>query len=312
MNTLPNLQTQIYGLSNQFNEIAKLFDNNQLPNRILLYGNKGSGKSTLAYHLINYFFSKNETYPYDLNKNMINEENKSFKLINNFSHPNFYLIDLLEEKKHIEISQIRSLFQFTNKSTFNNLPKYILIDNLESINKNSANALLKVLEEPNEKVFFILVQNSNKRILNTLKSRCLIFNISHSFTKSVNITNKLLNDNIFNLINIDILSHYNTPGDLINLINFSIKNNLNLSEINLRNFINILIDQNYYKKDKYMKFNIYHFLELYLLKIFKNTDDKNHFFLFYSKFINKINETNKFNLDEESLFIEFKSRIMYD
>ena len=42
------------------------------------------------------------------------------------------------------------------KSSFNNKPRVILIDNIENLNLNSINAILKILEEPSENIFFIL------------------------------------------------------------------------------------------------------------------------------------------------------------
>ena len=109
-----------------------------------------------------------------------NQNNKSFKLISNYSHPNFFLIDFKDEKKNIEINQIRDMITFSNKSSFNNKPRFILIDNIEHLNKNSVNALLKIIEEPTDNLFFILIHNSKKNILATLKSRCITFKINLS------------------------------------------------------------------------------------------------------------------------------------
>ena len=53
--------------------------------------------------------SENEQYRYDFTKYIINKENKSFKLIQNKSNPNFILIDVAEDKKNIDINQIRNL-----------------------------------------------------------------------------------------------------------------------------------------------------------------------------------------------------------
>jgi len=164
----PSQQTELFGLNKYFDEIIDLYLNRKMPNKILLSGKKGSGKSTLAYHLINYILSENEENKYDTKNFIIDIDNKSFKLLNNKTHPNFYLIDLMEEKKNIEINQIREMITYTNKSTFNKKPRFILIDNIENLNKNSTNALLKIIEEPNENTFFILIHNNNKKILPTL------------------------------------------------------------------------------------------------------------------------------------------------
>ena len=99
-------QKKLFNLENIFLNIVNLYDKKKLPNKILFSGPKGTGKATLAYHLANYIFSKKEIFPYNLNKFEINDLNKSYKLILNNAHPNFHLIDVLSEKKVIEISKL--------------------------------------------------------------------------------------------------------------------------------------------------------------------------------------------------------------
>ena len=171
-----SIQHNLYGHHEIFNHLCKLYLNNKLPNKILLSGEKGIGKATLGYHLINFVLSEDEENSYYIKNNEINLENKSFKLIQNKSNPNFNLIDVAEDKKNIDINQIRDLIINLNKSSFNKKKRFVLIDNIELLNLNSINALLKVLEEPNENINFILI-NNNKRVLPTLKSRCLNFKI---------------------------------------------------------------------------------------------------------------------------------------
>lgn len=306
----PLENTKIYGMKKFFNEIITLYNDEKMPNKILLSGKRGSGKSTLAYHLINYILSKEEEFKYDLNNFNINPENKSFKLLLNKTHPNFYLIDLLSEKKNIDVTQIREMITYTNKSSFNNKERFILIDNVENLNKNSINALLKIIEEPNENVFFILINNNEKNILPTLRSRCLTFKINFSFEESVNIANQILGKNILNEINHDLISYYNTTGEMIDLINFSKENSINLNDYNLTTLISLIIENNYYKKDRFVKNLLINFIELFFLKEYKLSERKNSLLKFYHKFTKKINNTEKFNLDEESLFLEFKSELL--
>ena len=211
MSIKPSNQTNLYGLDFYFQDFINLFNKNKLPNKILLSGYKGIGKSTLAYHLINYVLSKDEDYSYDFKNNKINPDNKSYKLIQNGSHPNFILIDIMSEKKNIDIAQIRNMITNLNKSSFNSKPRFILIDNIEFFNLNSINALLKILEEPPINCFFVLV-NNNRKIIPTLKSRCLNFKIDLTNKESYLIANKLINTDAFDLINKDLLDYYITPG----------------------------------------------------------------------------------------------------
>ena len=306
----PFENTQLYGMNDFFSEIITLYNERRMPTKILLSGKKGLGKSTMAYHVINYILSNTEDFKYDLNKLNINKENRSFKLLQNNSHPNFYLIDLLNDKKNIDVAQIREMITYTNKSTFNNMPRFILIDNIENLNKNSVNALLKVVEEPNENVFFILINNNERYILPTLKSRCLTFNINFTFNQSMYVSNKILNENIFDLINLDLINYYNTPGEIISLINFSRDKNINLRDHTLIHFLNLLIDNGYYKKNILVKNLLINSIELFFLKEYKLCNTKKSLLSFYQAFITKIYNTEKFNLDEESLFLEFKLKLL--
>ena len=306
----PSEQTKLFGLNKYFDEIIDLYSNKKMPNKILLSGKKGSGKSTLAYHIINHILSETEDNKYDKKNFIIDTDNRSFKLLNNKTHPNFYLIDLIEEKKNIEINQIREMITCTNKSIFNKKPRFILIDNIENLNKNSTNALLKIIEEPNESNFFILIHNNNKNILPTLKSRCLTFKINLSFSEVINISNLLIKKDILKSINNDLINYYNTPGDFVKLINFSNEKKIDLNDYSIINFLLLLIDNKYYKKNKFIKDLITDYIELYFLKRYKISKAKNKILNTYYNFTNKVNNTNKFNLDEESLFMEFKSKVL--
>ena len=308
-NLLPNNQKKLYEYNYEFIELVKLYKNKRLPSKIFFSGSKGIGKSTMAYHLINYIFSSKEEYQYDLDNLKINNLNKSHKLILRNTHPNFHLVDVIEDKKIIEISQIRQMINYSTKSTFNNNEKIILIDNVENLNLNSLNALLKIIEEPNENTLFILIFDSNKNILNTLKSRCLKFNFNFSFKQSVEITSKILNSNILDLISEDIIYYYSTPGDLINLINFSNSINLNLKDFDLKNFLIHLIDAGYYKNNTFVKNNIYNYIELYLLKLMNVSNSKSKISIFYNEFIKKISNMKKYNLDQESIFFDLKTKL---
>ena len=306
----PKLQTKLYGHSKVLNDLIKLYNHQFLPSKILLSGPKGIGKSTLSYHLINYVFSKNEKNSYKLEFNEINEENKSFKLLNSFTHPNFYLIDLEDGNKSIEISQVRQMINYTNKSSFNDSPRFILIDNIEKLNINSTNALLKIIEEPNKDIYFILVHNSNKRISETLKSRCLTFKLNLKFNKTLEVVDTILSQKTLELINLDLINYYNTVGDYVNLFNFSNKNNINLKDTNLKSFLSLLIEGNHYKKNNFVKENIFSYIELYFLKVFYKNQNRNELMEIYTQFIQNINNAKNFNLDLESLFMEFKSKIL--
>ncbi len=307
MNFRPSNQTFLYEHDNLFNELVRLNFQNKLPNKILLSGEKGIGKCTFAYHFINWIHSSNENKPYNLKNFEINSQNKSFQLTQNKSNPNFELIDIDDDKKKIDINQIRNLILKLNKSSFNTKPRIVLIDNIEFLNTNSINALLKVLEEPNENIFFILI-NNNKKILPTLKSRCLNYKITLSFDQSIKIVNKIIYDDVNNLINKQLICRYSTPGKLLQLINYGNEFKIDLKNINLKKLISLIIHDKHFKKNSSIKELTYYLIELY----FRSTISINNIKLInlYNLFIKKIDNTKKFNQDEEVIFLEFNENIL--
>ena len=302
MNLNPFNQTKLYGLDIFFDELKTLSDNGRLPTKILFTGYKGCGKCTLALHLINYILSKNEEFKYNILNNQIDENNKSYKLILNSSSPNFYYINLKKDKKIIDVNQIRELINFCNKSSFNNLPRFILIDNSDFLNLSSSNALLKILEEPNEGIFFILINNS-KNILPTIKSRCLNYRINLSNDQTLNIVNNLINDDIFKFVDKDLLNYYFSAGDILNIYNFSIDYKLDFSEMNISNLIQIIIKDKIYKKDTQLKELIWNFIEIFFSKKGYSLNNYKN----YLDHINLVENTKKFNLDIDSVFVKLQT-----
>ena len=67
------------------------------------------------------------------------------------------------------------------------------------------------------------------------------------------VSNQILGSNIFDLINHDLINYYNTPGEIIDLINFSKDKNIDLKNCTLINILNLLIDNGYYKKNKFVR-----------------------------------------------------------
>ncbi len=308
MNQLePINQKNLFGLDKYIDELIDLYNKGKYPSKLLLSGLKGLGKSTMAYHFINYVLSNDENECYDKKNFKINPESSSFKTILNKSNPNFNIVDINSDKKIIDIKQIRELIANLNKSSFNMKPRFVLIDNIEFLNINSINALLKVLEEPNHNINFILI-NNNKKILSTLLSRCVNYKISLTNKECVKITNDLINGNFEKVINDDLIDYYFTPGKIYKLITFAELYGYNLADLNLKNFLKIIINENHYKKDLFIKEIIFDLMEFYFRKL--NSSFSKKISIKYSYFLKRISDTKSFNLDEESLFIEFDEEIL--
>ena len=83
-----------------------------------------------------------------------------------------------------------------------------------------------------------------------------------------------------------------------------------LTKLDLKKFLVNLIDEKYYKKNNFIKNNIYKYIEFYFLNLMNLKYSRNKINSYYSEFIQKIYDLKKFNLDEESFFIELKTKIL--
>lgn len=88
------------------------------------------------------------------------------------THPDISIIEPEEPGRPIRIDKIRQLTDFARKTSQQGGRRIIIINPAESMNINSANALLKCLEEPGENTLFLLVSSRAGDMLPTVHSRC--------------------------------------------------------------------------------------------------------------------------------------------
>ena len=287
---------KIIGHNDTFNNLLNLYKLNKLPNKILLSGQKGIGKSLFIELFLNFVFLIDD------------KKNNKSKLIENNLHPNIFKILKKKDKKNIDITQIREMMQFQNHSSFNNKFKFIIIESIEDLNLNSANALLKSIEEPNKNLFFILTYNTGNIIPDTLKSRCLEFKLSLNINEVKLIVNNYFNENMYDLICKDYLNYYNSPSFLISLVLFLKDKDKDLTNFYIENFIYDIIKNKYYIYDKFIKDNLNIFIELFFYKNINRSKKisykiKNYFYF-------KLTEIKKYNLDLETFFLEFEDKLL--
>jgi DNA polymerase-3 subunit delta' len=98
---------------------------------------------------------------------------KSCLLLAAGSHPDNYVLEPEEADKAIKVDQVRDLVSFVVQTAQMGGRKVVLIEPVESMNINAANALLKSLEEPSGNTVLLLVSHQPSRLLPTVKSRCV-------------------------------------------------------------------------------------------------------------------------------------------
>ena len=298
-----NIETQnryqrfLYGYDNIFTNLVTLYKKNKLPNKIIFNGSDGIGKATLVYHLTNFILSNNESDPYDIDTKEIQENNKSYSDLVNNSNFNFKHLKVDDYKKIISIEETREIINFFNKSSINSKPKIFFLEGAESLNKNSSNSILKILEELPDNNYFFLSYLENKFLLETIKSRCFNYRLFLSPKETPLIKEKLMTQFKTNNTIIKNL----TPG--INLKINILFNELNIYEKDFAT--KILTMQNFYLEEKYNK--IIDLMQIYIENYFANILEKNNFFKNFrirNKINNIIYNINSINNEIKSSFYE--------
>ncbi|MCY1293024.1 DNA polymerase III subunit delta' [compost metagenome] len=89
------------------------------------------------------------------------------------THPDVFILEPEEADKAIKVDQVRELVAFVAQTAQLGGRKLVLVEPVESMNLNAANALLKSLEEPSGDTVLLLVSHQPSRLLPTVKSRCV-------------------------------------------------------------------------------------------------------------------------------------------
>lgn len=95
------------------------------------------------------------------------------KRIENLSYSD---LEIFENPNGLTVDEIRTLNYKSSGSSYEGNKKVFIIKDISKMKKEAANALLKVIEEPNENTYFILL-NTNLNILPTIKSRSMLVKI---------------------------------------------------------------------------------------------------------------------------------------
>ena len=208
----------LYFYENYFQSLNNLLISKNLPQSIIFSGEDGLGKKTFLLHFFVFHLldsSKKDEY---LNNFIVRDKDILKKLLNN-EIVNFKILEKKEKNSSIQIEEIRELIAFCSYEASFSSPRFVLISNIEDLNANATNSLLKLLEEPPKNTYFFLIRNSHTKIYETILSRCYKVNIKMNKKISDKLLRKLLNDfDLSEFVNFDHFDSYDTPGTIVKKI----------------------------------------------------------------------------------------------
>ena len=293
----------LYGLEKDFNFLSNLYSTKKLPNVLMLSGSKGCGKSTLINHFL---FSIFDSVNYDRDKLKISDSSKLLKQLKNNIFQNIIYLQG-SDFKSIKVDNIRDLKSKILKSSIVDKERFIILDDVELFNINSLNALLKIIEEPSKKNYFILINNKTKFLIDTIKSRCLELKIILDENKRIEIITKLVN--FYNLEKVlDPNQSKLTPGNYLRYNKILLDDKINIDDDLILN-LKKLFKLNKLKKDvDYLNFAIY-LVNQYYFNITRNSSKIDNINNKRINIIRKIHDSSKFNLNHTNLLVEIENYI---
>jgi DNA polymerase-3 subunit delta' len=136
----------------------------------IVYGHRAHDKVEVIWQSIKLLL-QNKSYS-------ANDIAKAIHKMQQGSHPDFHLLTIAEGAKFITVEQVRESIKFLRMTTVETPFRILIIDSLDELNQNAANALLKALEEPPLNTIIFLTCHVLGQVLPTIRSRCQILRIN--------------------------------------------------------------------------------------------------------------------------------------
>lgn len=143
----------------------------------LIGGPQGIGKATLAYRIARFLLAaetgRGEVSPRSLD---IADGHPVSRLVSALSHPGLFVLrrqpatDKKAATATIPVEQVRRAIDMFSSTAGSY--RICIVDSAEDLAGPSANALLKVIEEPPPRSLFLIVAHEPRRVMPTIRSRC--------------------------------------------------------------------------------------------------------------------------------------------
>ncbi|MCR9255991.1 MAG: DNA polymerase III subunit delta' [Alphaproteobacteria bacterium] len=179
----PRRAETVLGHEDALRRFAEAWTSGRMHHAWLICGQQGVGKATLAYHLAKAVLSDGISAG---EPDMFGEpgapsitvgpEDPAVLKVAAGSHPNLFVVErrINDKTKKLEsaipVDRVRQAVEFLRRTADG--WKIVLVDSVDEMNRNAANAILKVLEEPPPRSLMLLVSHAPGRLLPTIRSRC--------------------------------------------------------------------------------------------------------------------------------------------
>lgn len=170
----PRLTCGLVGHDAQEAMLAEALSGRRMHHAWLLSGPKGLGKATLAYRAARIALGAQQHGPRPLD---VDAEDAIARKIAAQAHPDLFVLrrgynERGRPRREIAVDDARELGQFFSLAPSQGGMRVAIIDAVDDLNRNAANAILKTLEEPPPRCMLLLVCHAPGAALATIRSRC--------------------------------------------------------------------------------------------------------------------------------------------
>ncbi|MBY5520277.1 DNA polymerase III subunit delta' [Rhizobium leguminosarum] len=175
----PGENTKLFGHAEAEAFLAQSYRSGKGHHAILIEGPEGIGKATLAFRFANHVLSHPdpETAPETIgDPDPVSPVSR--QIASGASHNLLHLARPVDEKtgkvkSAITVDEVRRAGKFFSQTSGTGNWRIVIIDPADDMNRNAANAILKILEEPPKRALFLVLSHAPGRLLPTIRSRCL-------------------------------------------------------------------------------------------------------------------------------------------
>jgi DNA polymerase-3 subunit delta' len=180
----PAEQTKLFGHAAAEDFLARSYRSGKGHHAILIEGPEGIGKATLAFRFANHVLTHPE--PVEAPERLADPSPTSVvsrQAAAGASHNLLHLTRPTDEKTGkikaaITVDEVRRAGKFFAQTSGTGNWRIVIIDPADDLNRNAANAILKILEEPPKRSLFLVLTHAPGKLLPTIRSRCLPLSLS--------------------------------------------------------------------------------------------------------------------------------------
>ncbi len=175
----PRANSELIGFAGAEKILLESAGSGRMPHAWLICGPQGIGKATLAFRFARFLLAGGAAKDLFGGEGLyVDPESPLFRRVASGGHADLLTVEIGRDPKsgrmrgEIVVDDVRDVSAFLHLTPAEGGYRVVVVDAVDAMNRNAANALLKILEEPPPQSVLLLVCHAPGRVLATIRSRC--------------------------------------------------------------------------------------------------------------------------------------------